>query len=39
MITVKCSEDQFAYDINSLVKGFYTAEDVKVFVEGERAIS
>ncbi|MDD6201734.1 MAG: coproporphyrinogen dehydrogenase HemZ [Lachnospiraceae bacterium] len=39
MITVKCSEDQFAYDIHSLVKAFYPAEDVKVFLEGEKDIS
>lgn len=39
MITVKCSEDQFAYDIHSLVKAFYPAEDVKVFREGEKDIS
>ena len=36
MIVVKCSEDNYIYDIHSLVKAFFPAEDVKVFVEGEK---
>ena len=32
MLVVKCSEEQFIYDIHSLVKAFYPAQDVKVFV-------
>lgn len=39
MLVVKCNKDQFAYDIHSLVKAFYPAEDVKVFVEGEKSLS
>ncbi|MBO4845030.1 MAG: coproporphyrinogen dehydrogenase HemZ [Lachnospiraceae bacterium] len=30
MITVKCSLDNFIYDVHSLVKAFYPGEDVKV---------
>ena len=39
MLVVKCNKDQFAYDIHSLVKAFYPAEDVKVFVVGEKSLS
>ena len=39
MIVVKCSEDNFIYDIHSLVKAFYPAEDIKVFAEGEKELS
>lgn len=31
MITVRCSEDNFIYDVHSLIKAFYPGEDVKVF--------
>ncbi len=30
MINVKCSEDNFIYDVHSLIKAFYPDEDVKV---------
>ena len=33
MIVVKCSQDNFIYDVHSLVKAFYPGEDVKVFSE------
>lgn len=36
MIEVIVNEDNFIYDIHSLVKAFYPAEDVKVFVDGEK---
>ena len=36
MIAVKCSIDNFLYDVHSLVKAFYPGEDVKVFVDGEK---
>lgn len=36
MLVVKCNEEQFIYDIHSLVKAFYPAQDVKVFKEGEK---
>ncbi len=39
MIVVKCNKNEFAYDIHSLVKAFYPAEDVKVFEEGEKSLS
>ena len=39
MIIVTLSEDKFAYDIHSLVKAFYPAQDVKVFVEGEKELN
>ena len=39
MLVVKCNQDQFVYDIHSLMKSFYPAEDVKVFVEGEKTLS
>ncbi len=39
MIVVKCNENEFAYDVHSLVKAFYPAEDVKVFEEGEKSLS
>lgn len=39
MITVTCNREQFAYDIHSLIKAFYPAEDVKVIVEGEQFLS
>ena len=38
MIAVKCSKDNFIYDVHSLVKAFYPGEDVKVFVQGEKDI-
>ena len=38
MIIVTLNEDKFAYDIHSLVKAFYPAQDVKVFVEGEKEL-
>ncbi len=30
MIAVKCNDESFSYDIHSLIKAFYPAEDVKV---------
>lgn len=39
MLVVKCSKNDFIYDIHSLVKAFYPAEDVKVFMEGEKQLS
>ncbi len=36
MIVVRCSEDNFIYDIHSLVKAFYPSQDVKVFVDGDK---
>ena len=39
MIVVKCNKNEYAYDIHSLVKAFYPAEDVKVFEEGEKSLS
>ena len=39
MIVVKCNKNEFAYDIHSLVKAFYPAEEVKVFEEGEKLLS
>lgn len=36
MIAVKCSIDNFLYDVHSLVKAFYPGEDVKVFVDGDK---
>lgn len=39
MIVVKCNKNEFSYDIHSLVKAFYPAEDVKVFEEGEKSLS
>ena len=38
MIIVKCNEDNFAYDIHSLIKAFYPSEEVKVFVKGEKEL-
>jgi len=38
MIVVRLNEDIFAYDIHSLIKAFYPAQDVKVFVEGEKEL-
>lgn len=38
MIVCRCSEDNFIYDIHSLVKAFYPAEDVKVFPDGEKEL-
>lgn len=35
MITVRCSKDNFIYDVHSLVKAFYPSEDVKVSCDGE----
>ena len=31
MIVVKCNKNDFAYDVHSLVKAFYPAEELKVF--------
>ena len=39
MIVVKCNKNDFSYDVHSLVKAFYPAEDVKVFEEGEKSLS
>jgi len=39
MIAVVCNEEQYGYDIHSLVKAFYPAEDVKVYQEGEKEYS
>lgn len=39
MIVVKCNKNDFAYDVHSLVKAFYPAEEVKVFEEGEKSLS
>ncbi len=39
MIVVKCDKNDFSYDIHSLVKAFYPAEEVKVFAEGEKSLS
>lgn len=36
MITVCLNEADFEYDIHSLVKAFYPAEDVKVFADTQR---
>ena len=36
MIVVKLNEARFEYDIHSLVKAFYPAEDVKVFEKGTK---
>ena len=36
MIVVKCNKNEFAYDVHSLVKAFYPAEDVKVFEKGTK---
>ena len=36
MIVVRLNSSQFEYDIHSLVKAFYPAEDVKVFEEGTK---
>ena len=32
MIVVRLNQSQFEYDIHSLVKAFYPAEEVKVFI-------
>ncbi len=39
MIVVKCNKNEFAYDVHSLVKAFYPAEEVKVFEEGEKVLT
>ncbi len=39
MLVVKCNKNEFIYDIHSLVKAFYPAEDVKVFMEGEKQLA
>ena len=39
MITVKCNKNDYAYDVHSLVKAFYPAEDVKVIEEGEKTLT
>ena len=39
MIIVKCNKNEYAYDVHSLVKAFYPAEEVKVFEEGEKSLS
>ena len=36
MIVVRLNQPQFEYDIHSLVKAFYPAEDVKVFMKGTK---
>ena len=36
MIVVRLNQPQFEYDIHSLVKAFYPAEDVKVFEKGTK---
>ncbi len=36
MITICLNEADFEYDIHSLVKAFYPAEDVKVFADAQR---
>lgn len=36
MIIVRLNQPQFEYDIHSLVKAFYPAEDVKVFEKGTK---
>lgn len=36
MITVSLNEENFEYDIHSLVKAFYGKEDVKVFADKEK---
>ncbi|MBQ7839281.1 MAG: coproporphyrinogen dehydrogenase HemZ [Lachnospiraceae bacterium] len=36
MIIVTLNEDNFAYDIHSLVKAFYPEQEVKVFVKGQK---
>ena len=36
MIIVRLNQSQFEYDIHSLVKAFYPAEDVKVFEKGTK---
>ena len=36
MIVVKLNKPQFEYDIHSLLKAFYPAEDVKVFEKGTK---
>ena len=33
MLVVSCNQNDFEYDIHSLVKAFYPAEEVKVFLE------
>ena len=38
MIVVTLNEDNYAYDIHSLVKAFYPEQDVKVFVEGQKEL-
>lgn len=38
MIVVRLNQPQFEYDIHSLVKAFYPAEDVKVFEEGTKEL-
>lgn len=36
MLVVRIDIDNYSYDIHSLVKAFYPAEDVLVYVEGEK---
>lgn len=36
MIAVSLNQDNYTYDIHSLVKAFYPNQEVKVFVEGEK---
>ncbi len=38
MLAVKLNESRYEYDIHSIVKAFYPAETVKVFVEGTKAL-
>lgn len=39
MLAVRLNIHQFEYDIHSLVKAFYPNTDVKVFVDGEKALA
>ena len=38
MIVVRLNQPQFEYDIHSLIKAFYPAEDVKVFEKGTKEL-
>ena len=38
MIVVRLNQPQFEYDIHSLVKAFYPAEDIKVFEKGTKEL-
>lgn len=39
MIVVRCNEDNYTYDLHSLVKAFYPSEDVKVFKDGDKDLN